>query len=255
VWAPFTSFAIMKDNFSAQAKLYANFRPHYPQAIFDFIFQQVQTFDAALDCATGNGQAAAILATRFKQAYATDISERQLAQAPTLPNVIYKAEPAEQTNFADNSFDVITVAQAIHWFNFPVFYAEVNRLLKPGGIIAVIGYGLIRVNTEVDKWIDNYYWNIVGPYWDKERRYIDEAYQTIPFPFEEIPSPQLFIEYHWNKEQFVGYLHTWSAFQHYIKANSASPLNDTLLGALDEVWKDDEELLITFPLFLRVGKV
>jgi ubiquinone/menaquinone biosynthesis C-methylase UbiE len=244
----------MKDNFSAQAKLYASFRPRYPQAAYDFIFEQVQHFDTALDCATGNGQAAVVLATRFKQVYATDISEKQLAQAPALPNVTYKVEAAEQTGFEASSFDLVTVAQAIHWFNFPVFYAEVNRLLKPGGVIAIIGYGLIRINEAVDKWIDHYYWNIVGPYWDKERKYVDEEYKTIPFPFSEIPSPQLFIEYNWTKAQCVGYLHTWSAMQHYVKTNNASPLTDALLADLDGVWRDDEVLAIRFPLFLRVGK-
>lgn len=244
----------MKDNFSAQAKLYANFRPHYPQAMCDFLFAQLNGFDAALDCATGNGQVAAVLATRFEEVYATDISEKQLAQAPTIPNIHYKVESAEKTSFADNSFDLVTVAQAIHWFNFGAFYTEVKRLLKPGGIIAVIGYGLIRINEKVDKWVDNYYWNIVGPYWDKERSYIDKEYTTIPFPFDEIPSPKLFIEYNWSKAQFIGYLHTWSAMQHYIKANNESPLSEELASALDKVWADDEILAIRFPLFLRVGK-
>jgi ubiquinone/menaquinone biosynthesis C-methylase UbiE len=245
----------MKDNFSAQAKLYASFRPHYPQAVYDFIFQQVKQFDAALDCATGNGQAAEVLATKFKQVYATDISEEQLAHAPALPNVTYKAEAAEQTSFAAGSFNLVTVAQAIHWFNFEQFCTEVKRLLKPDGIIAVIGYGLIRINAAMDKWVDNYYRNIVGPFWDKERRYIDEEYKTIPFPFNEMPAPQLFIEYTWNKEQFIGYLHTWSAFQHYVKHHNASPLTDELLAALNTAWGDKETLDIRFPLFLRVGAV
>ena len=245
----------MKDNFSAQAKLYANFRPHYPQAAYDFIFAQVKEFYTALDCATGNGQAAAVLATRFKQVYATDISEKQLAQAPAIPNITYKVEPAEQTGFANSSFDLITVAQAVHWFNFTAFYAEVRRLLKPSGIIALIGYGLIRINPAIDAWTDNYYWNTVGPYWDKERKYVDDAYQTIPFPFKEIPSPTLVIEYHWTEEQFVGYLHTWSALQHYIKANNTNPLTDALLAELDGVWGEEEMLPIRFPLFLRVGRV
>ena len=245
----------MKDNFSVQAKLYASFRPHYPQAVYDFIFSIVNNFDTVLDCATGNGQAAVVLAARFEKVYATDISEKQLAQAPALPNITYKVERAEQTRFADNSFDLITVAQAIHWFNFEEFYAEVKRLLKPSGIIAVIGYGLIRINPAIDTWIDNYYHNIVGPYWDKERRYIDEEYKTIPFPFNEMRSPQLFMDYNWNKDQFIGYLHTWSALQHYAKANHDSPLTNALLAELDRVWGDGAVLPIRFPLFLKVGRV
>jgi ubiquinone/menaquinone biosynthesis C-methylase UbiE len=243
----------MKDNFSQQAKLYASFRPHYPSTLYEFLFKQGTNFDVALDCATGNGQVAVVLASKFKTVYATDISEKQLAQAPALSNVIYKIEAAEKTSFPD-AFDLVTVAQAIHWFDFDKFYAEVKRVLKPGGIFAVIGYGLISINTEIDKWIAHYYWNVVGPYWDKERRYIDEAYTTIPFPFNEIPSPKLFIEYSWNKEQFIGYLHTWSSLQHYIKANNKSPLTYELLQALDKVWKDDEILPVKFPLFVRMGR-
>ena len=244
----------MKDNFSAQAKLYASFRPHYPEAMYDFLMEHVSNFDTALDCATGNGQVAVVLATKFKTVYATDISEKQLAQAPIISNVHYKIEAAEQTGFPDNSFDLVTVAQAIHWLNFDVFYSEVKRILKPGGIIAVIGYGLIRINSAVDKWLDNFYWNIIGTYWDKERKYIDEGYSTIPFPFEEISCPKLFIEYTWSKAQFVGYINTWSALQHYIKANNEHPLSQALMTSLDEAWKEDEILTVRFPLFLRIGK-
>src|SRR3569623_1647459 len=215
----------MKDNFSTQANLYASFRPHYPQQMYDLIFSHVNNFDTALDCATGNGQVAAVLATRFKTVYATDISEKQLAQAPALPNVIYKIERAAETGFADSSFDVITVAQAIHWFNFEAFYTEVKRLLKPGGILVVIGYGGIRVAEKINAWRDNFYLNIVGPYWDKERTYIDEEYKTIPFPFDEIATPTLFIEYKWSKQQFIGYINTWSALQHYIKERNEIPLS------------------------------
>jgi len=243
----------MKDNFSTQANLYASFRPHYPQAMYDILFEQVKGFDTALDCATGNGQVAAVLAAKFREVYATDISEKQLAEAPVLPNVRYSVQPAEQTTFADASFNLITVAQAIHWFNFDAFYADAKRLLKPGGMLAVIGYGRVRVNEKVDVWLDNFYWNIVGPYWDKERHYIDEAYQTIPFPFAELPMPKLSINYSWDKQHLIGYLNTWSALQHYVKANNSNPLTPQLLAALDMVWPDGAVMDVRFPLFLRVG--
>ncbi len=243
----------MKDNFSTQAKLYANFRPRYPDSLYDFLFRQAKNLDSALDCATGNGQVAIALAAKFKEVYATDISEKQLAHATQLPNTIYKQEAAEQTSFADNHFDLITVAQAIHWFDFDKFYTEVKRILKPDGIIAVIGYGLIRVNKTIDAWIDHYYWNIVGPYWDKERKYIDEEYRTIPFPFKQITAPAFYMEYEWNKDQFIGYLNTWSALQHFIKQQGYNPLTEELLQQLNNVWPDDAIQTVCFPLFLKTG--
>ena len=243
----------MKDNFSAQSNLYAAFRPHYPQQLYDFIFQHVKKFNTALDIATGNGQVAAALAKKFKEVHATDISEKQLANAPQLPNVFYKAEPAEQTSFASNYFDLITVAQAVHWFQFEKFYTEINRILKKDGLLIIAGYGLLRVNKAIDEWTDYYYKEITGPYWDKERKYIDEGYTTIPFPLKEINSPQLFMNYTWSREHFTGYLQTWSAFQHYVKKNGTSPLSHELLQQLYTLWHKDDLNEVRFPLFIRAG--
>lgn len=243
----------MKDNFSAQADLYATFRPKYPKELYDFLYSKLSHFDAALDSATGNGQVAVVLADRFKEVHATDISEKQLSHAPKKANISYKAEAAEQTQFADDYFDLITIAQAIHWFKFEEFYKEVKRILKPGGMIAVIGYGVMNVNDKVEPWLRHYYKDITGPYWDKERKYIDEAYTTIPFPFKEMTTPSFVMEYEWNRDQFVGYLNTWSSVQHYIKQNGEHPLSEELLQQLFAVWPDNVSYTVKFPLLLRVG--
>jgi ubiquinone/menaquinone biosynthesis C-methylase UbiE len=243
----------MKDNFSMQAKNYANFRPRYPQTLYDFIYNNVTVFDKALDVATGNGQVAATLAKKFTEVYATDISKQQLAEAPQLSNVFYTAEAAENASFPNNYFDLITVAQAIHWFDFSKFYATVKRMLKPEGMIAVIGYGLLTINDKVDPWLHHFYKDITGPYWDKERKYIDELYKTIPFPFNEIPAPRLQIEYHWTREQFIGYINTWSAVQHFIKTNKRHPVSDELKHKLNDLWPDDAIHKISFPLLIRTG--
>lgn len=245
----------MKDNFSLQSTEYAKFRPHYPGALYDFLYSTLHSFERALDVATGNGQVAAELAKQFTEVFATDISTKQLAAAPHLSNIFYKAEAAEDASFPDHYFDLITVAQAIHWFDFDKFYAGVKRMLKPGGLIAVIGYGLISINDKVDPWLYHFYKNIAGPYWDKERRYIDELYKTIPFPFAEIDAPHLQITYNWTKEQFIGYINTWSAVQHFIKANNSNPLSDELEQQLNLLWPDDVLYKISFPLLLRTGQL
>ncbi|HRH60678.1 MAG TPA: methyltransferase domain-containing protein [Chitinophagaceae bacterium] len=243
----------MKDNFSTQANLYAAFRPHYPQQLYNFIFQHVKNFDKALDIATGNGQVAAAMAPKFKNVYATDISEKQLANAAKANNIFYKAEPAEQTSFANNSFDLITVAQAVHWFSIEKFYAEVNRILKHDGLLVIVGYGLLSINEAVDKWLDYFYKEITGPYWDAERKHLDEAYTTIPFPLQQIRAPQLSMKYQWSRQHFTGYLQTWSAVQHYIKKHNENPVSEELLRQLYAVWPEERIYEVSFPLYIKAG--
>ncbi|GGE55838.1 methyltransferase family protein [Pedobacter psychrotolerans] len=243
----------MKDNFSTQAAEYAIYRPKYPDNLYDFLFKLVTEKSAAWDCATGNGQVASVLAQHFQRVYATDISEKQLSQALPLPNVVYQVESSDQVNVPDQSFDLITVAQAIHWFNFDAFYSEVKRTLKPNGIVAVIGYGLMFIDKKVDQVIYKLYETILGKYWDSERRYIEEGYKTIPFPFEEITAPHFQIKTTWNFNQMIGYLNTWSSLQHYKKANDRNPL-EYVMTELKEAWGDDAEKDVRFPVLLRVGK-
>jgi ubiquinone/menaquinone biosynthesis C-methylase UbiE len=244
----------MKDNFSANADHYARFRPHYPDAIFTFLLSLTPNHNLAWDCGTGNGQVAAALANYFKQVYATDISAKQIENADKLPNIIYKIEAAENTSFKDNVFDLITVAQAIHWFSFDEFYKEVNRTIKPGGILAVIGYGLFKINAEIDLIISEFYHKIIGPFWDKERRYIDEDYMTIPFPFKELESPKLIHKVKWNLDQTLGYVESWSAVQHYKNTHSKNPV-ELIHQIMKEKWGDDQPKEISFPILLRTGIV
>lgn len=242
----------MKDNFSVQAGDYSRYRPYYPQEMTDYIASFVNNKEAALDVATGNGQVAIKLADYFKDVYATDISEKQLENAVQKENIHYSKQPAEHTNFTDGSFDLITVAQAIHWFDFDAFYKEVYRLLKPEGIFAVLGYGLFSAeDAKADKLLQHFYYDITGPYWDAERRYLDEDYRTIPFPFEELETKQFVNEFDWSLEQLTGYLETWSAVQHYIKENGTNPV-DLIRDELKEIWEKGNGK-VTFPLLLRIG--
>jgi ubiquinone/menaquinone biosynthesis C-methylase UbiE len=217
----------MKDNFSAQAKLYAQFRPTYPPELYSFILSLVEKKDKAWDCGTGNGQVAQVLAAHFKEVCATDISSKQLEQAPVLPNVLYRIEGAENSSFGDNSFDLITVAQAVHWFDFDKFYATVHRTMQPNGILALVGYGLL---------------------------YTDQNYRSLPFPFTEIEMPPTESKFEWALPQLLGYLETWSAVQHYIKANNHNPI-ELIADELKAAWPENEIKTVRFPIISRIGTV
>ncbi len=243
----------MKDNFSAYADKYAKFRPTYPRQLYDFLLGIVPSKQTAWDCGTGNGQVAHELSNYFEKVYATDISEKQLQNAVKKENIIYKVERAEATSFNEKSFDLVTVGQAIHWFKFTEFYDEVRRTIKPRGVLAVFGYGLIRIDETIDKIIDKLYYDIVGPYWDKERKYVDENYKTIPFPFNEIDSPQLKNQFEWTFDEMIGYLETWSAVQHYIKANQQNPV-DLVHAELKKKWGNNTKT-VHFPILLRVARI
>lgn len=191
----------------------------------------------------------------MEQVFATDLSEKQLQHAPRVSNVTYVTERAEQTSFPDQYFDLITVAQAIHWFDFDLFYKEVQRTLKRKGILAVMGYGLLRTEYSVSRIIDRFYTQIIGSYWDKERVYIDEHYQTIPFPLEEITAPSFHNIVKWNLSQLMGYLNTWSAVQLYKKKKQVNPLS-LIEDELTKAWgAASNTKTITFPVLLRIGKL
>jgi ubiquinone/menaquinone biosynthesis C-methylase UbiE len=244
-----------KDLFSNQASLYAQYRPGYPQELYEYILQHVNNRQMAWDCATGNGQAAIELARYFEKVMATDISEKQLQQAQPHEKITYTVSTAEQTPFDSNSFDCITVAQAYHWFQFEAFGKEVMRIAKPGAIVAIWGYSLVVCSAEaINALIKTFYRETVGPYWDKERRYIDDHYTTVPFPYEPLPSKEFKITVEWNRQQLIGYFNTWSNVQHFIKAHQYNPV-DELATALEQLWPDDSSRNFYFPVFLKLGRV
>lgn len=242
-----------KDLFSTQANTYAKYRPVYPKELFDHILQFVAEKNTAWDCATGNGQAAIMLAPHFKKVIATDISEKQLALAKPDINIEYELSPAENTNLADNLFDLITVAQAYHWLKFDAFEKELKRVAKKDAVIAVWGYNLFTINdAAIDKLVKKFYSEIVGPYWDAERKYVDANYGNVPFNFSPLPTKDFFINIEWSKDDVIGYLNSWSSVQHFIDANKYNPVDD-IISELDRLWKNVKP--VSFPLFLKIGKV
>lgn len=241
-----------KDNFSNQAGLYASYRPLYPDSLYEYLYSHIQEFDNAWDCATGNGQVATELAKRFANVYATDISQKQLDNAVAKPNIQYSLQRAEETVFQDNFFSLITVAQALHWFNFDVFNKEAKRVLKPRGLIAVWLYDILSINKDIDKHFLHFYHVTTAPYWDAERAYIDEHYKSVPFPFADVERKEFSMDVEWGIKHFEGYLNTWSGVQKFIAANGFNPVN-ALIEDIKPLWPVNKTLTVKFPVYLQLG--
>jgi hypothetical protein len=195
-----------KDHFSRGYVNYAVYRPVYPDALFTYLSTLVPVHDLAWDCGTGNGQAALGLARHFVRAVATDPSAEQIINAIARPGITYVVSAAERANLASNSVDLISVAQALHWFEFEKFYVEVRRVAKSSGVLAAWCYGLMTIDTAIDEVVTHYYDDIVGLYRPAERRHIERQYRDLPFPFAEIQAPEFFIEQRWTLAQLHGYL-------------------------------------------------
>ncbi|HSM72311.1 MAG TPA: class I SAM-dependent methyltransferase [Anaerolineales bacterium] len=243
-----------EDHFSTQSRQYAQFRPQYPDAIYAYFASIVPGHVLAWDCGTGNGQAAVGLAQHFERVYATDASADQIAHAYLHPNVEYHVESAEEVGLESASVDLVTVAQAVHWFDFDKFYAEVKRVLKPGGIVAVWTYHLPEISPLTDKALFRYYHEILDTFWSERIDYLEARYQTLPFPFEEISPPSFAMETRWDLGQLTGFIDSWSATQKYREQNGSHPLEE-IWGELSDDWKDEKEKrLIRWPLHFRIGR-
>lgn len=242
----------MKDNFSAQAEAYSRFRPNYPKEVIDYILSHTPGRQNALDLATGNGQVAKQLVPHFNKVYATDISSRQLEFAASSDQIEYREESAEKTSFGEAMFDLACAAQSAHWFNHEKFYPELYRILRPDGIFAVLGYGMIQTPPRTQKIIDHLYTDILGPYWDEERKYLDTHYKTLPFPLAELPAASFEIVDRWTADALIGYLETWSARGHYLRKTGIDPI-DLVRHELELVWELGTHE-VRFPVLLRLGR-
>lgn len=244
-----------KDYFSGHAACYQQFRPNYPDALFTYLASLCPAHERAWDCATGNGQAAAALALHFKRVIATDASAQQIDQAGPHPKVEYLVAPADRVPIDDGTVDLVTVAQALHWFNVQSFYAEVKRALKRGGVLAVWCYQLHRISPEIDAVVSRFYSGIVGAYWPPERKIVEDGYTTLAFPFDELVTPEFRMVHSWDLERMVGYLGSWSSTQRYRKQNGTDPVA-LIADDLKAAWGDPGQPRdVIWPLHVRVGRV
>lgn len=242
-----------KDHFSKHAGDYARARPRYPQSLFEYLAGLCVQTTLAWDCGTGNGQAALGLAPWFEKIVATDASGEQLAQAPRHARIEYLQAPAERTPFAPHSCDLITVAQALHWFDSGAFFSEARRVLKKDAVIAVWSYERSRISPEVDAVIEHYYTDIVGQDWPPERKLVAEGYRTIEFPFKEIAPPAFRMELQWTRDEYLDYLYSWSATRRYLQRTGRNPL-ELISGELKTAWPDAARLNVTWPINMRIGR-
>ena len=243
------------DRFSTQAADYARYRIDYPAELYDWLLPQVPARERAWDCATGNGQVAAVLAQSFVRVDATDLSEKQLAQAPPLPNVHYQAARAEHTPFPDRRFDLITVAQAVHWFEPAAYHAEVRRVARPGAVLAEWGYNFCRADcAAVNAALDRFHDETSAPYWDANRGHITDEYARIPFPFGRVQTARFAATRQWTAGNMLGYLGTWSAAANYARQHDGADLTALVADELTQLWGSGPRE-VTFPVFARTGRV
>ncbi len=243
------------DHFSQVASDYASHRPTYPAALFDWLSSQCAGRALAWDCGAGSGQASVALAAHFEQVLATDISEQQLSHAVPHPRVAYRVAPAESSGLPDHSADLVTVAQALHWFALERFYDEVKRVLKPGGLIAAWTYGVITIEgDEANTLLQHFYHHVVGPYWPAERHHVETGYRELAFPFQRIEPPAFAMQTDWTLEQLAGYLRSWSASARYAAANGKDAVSE-LVTQLRACWGDPNGTrAVRWPLAILAGR-
>lgn len=242
------------DHFSGVAARYALSRPRYPDELFDWVAALPGHHRSAWDAGTGSGQAAIGLARHFMAVVATDASADQVAQAAAHPGVTYRVEPAERSSLPDHSVDLVTAAQAAHWFDIEAFHAEVGRVLAPDGAVAVWSYALPQLDDPAAGAELAAFAEQVAPWWPAERRLVETGYRTMPFPFDEVRAPAFDVIAEWDLDQLFSYLRTWSAVTRFIAANGTDPLGD-VAARLARVWGAEHQVReVRWPVAMRAGR-
>lgn len=241
--------------FDEGGKAYARFRPEYPPELAAYLASIAPVNTPAADIGCGSGQLTKLLAQHVGAVFGLDPSASQITHAQPHDRITYLCAPAEQLPLHDNSIGLITAAQAAHWFNLPAFYEEVRRVALPGGILALVSYGVLKLDAELDPRFQVFYYREIGPYWPTERALVDSGYTTIPFPFEELAPPAFHITHHWNLDGLLGYLSTWSAVYRAREAGQGDILShfaQDIAGA----WGDPTTCRpIHWPVSVRIGKI
>lgn len=249
-----TTPTAFKDHFSRQAADYSRFRPGYPPELIAYVASLAPDLGLAVDCATGNGQAAVALAAHFDRVLAVDGSAAQLAQALPHPKVRYERAVAEALPVGDAEVALVAVAQAVHWFDFDRFHAECRRVLVPEGVVAAWTYTVFRAGGAIDEVVDQFYHDTIGRYWPPEREFVQQGYRTIPFPWDEIAPPPFTLQTQWTLDQVIGYFASWSSVQKYRERHGDEDPLAAVRRELATVWPAGNTVRLNWPLYLRVGR-
>lgn len=242
------------DHFSAQSATYAEARPGYPAELFEWLAAQAPARALAWDAGCGNGQASVGLARRFDSVFASDPSQAQIARATAHPRVRYAVEPAERCSLPAASADLVTVAQAYHWFDHAAFCAEARRVLHPGGLVALWSYARSSVLPAVDALFDELHDIRLATDWPTGREHVLTQYRELLFPFERIDAPDFEMREHWTLPQYLAYLRSWSASERHRQRTGVDPV-DELAARFIEAWEDPSQVReVRWPLTLLAGR-
>ena len=244
-----------QDHFSEHADAYASHRPVYPDAFADFLADVAPGRNAAWEAGCGSGQLTTLLATRFRRVIATDASEEQIARAPDLPGVTYRCVRAESTRLPAGMADLCVAAQAVHWFDLDAYYAEVRRVGRKGGVVALATYALMDVDEAVDAVVRAFYNAELDAHWPPERRLVEEGYASLPFPFEEIAMPNFEMYAEWTLDQLIGYIRTWSGVRASVECGGGGAV-DAFERDLERAWGDPAARRpVRWPVAGRIGRL
>lgn len=243
---------MLNDHFSALSAQYSKFRPQYPESLFKYLASISPSTNKVWDCACGSGQAAIGLNKYFTEVVATDASSKQLSNAFQQQGILYRLASAEKSGLPDSEVDLITVAQALHWFDLRAFFSEAERVLTRKGILAVWTYNLLQINAIIDPVIQTLYSELLGKFWPPERKYVESGYTEFDFPFTAINCPSFCMSATWNVHQLIGYLETWSAVKHYRGQGKHTTL-DGILSELEKLWGNGNDVKeVIWPLTVIV---
>lgn len=250
------------DHFSDRAERYAAHRPSYPSELGAALADLAPSGGLAWDAGCGPGRLTALLAAHFPRVVGTDASREQLPGRGVLPGdrevtgrPVYVRALAEEAPLASDTTDLITAAQAAHWFDLPRFYDEVRRVARPRGVLGLVTYGPPTIGEGVDPVLDRYRYDVLAEHWPSRSRHVRERYSSLPFPFEEVPTRQLDLEERWTAADFLGYAGTWSGTRALERARGREPFERFAEG-LVEAWGGTECVrTVRWPLTVKAGRV